>query len=54
LKAALRDDPDAPARWKQRARALLVPALAAGGHVASAEELLGQLPIGGVADAVAM
>ncbi len=52
LNTALREHPAAPPKWKQRVRALLVPALAASGHVASANELLNQLPIGSTDEAL--
>ncbi len=54
LSSALRDDADAPRKWNQQARALMVPVLAAGGQVAKAENLLRQIPIGTASDALAM
>jgi hypothetical protein len=54
LSGALAGDAAAPRAWKRAASALLVPALAASGQQAAAQDLLGQIPIGSTSEALAM
>jgi len=46
IAAALRGAPDAPARWKSTAQALLIRALAGGGKIREASDILGRMTAG--------
>ena len=54
LDDALKNDPNAPAPWRQQAQLLLVAALAADGQADAAQTLLARLPIGSVSESLSL